>query len=208
MIGLVIRRAIQTIARRIVAPTIKVQPRGQAPLTTAIKKISPIVKRVITLAQKPALKVTREGKMTIPKTIPMMFTKLPFAPAVGFQRTIAPVTKPVSTFISPETDIISGEQMAFPAALLGLAGSAISAATKAPRGRGLGGIGSILTGRGQSQVIAVGRKYILRQHADGRLTVSSRTPRRRFATRSRGTQMEKMMQMLVMANMARGLGGR
>lgn len=64
---------------------------------------------------------------------------------------------------------------------------------------------SALTGGGAagggSTVLSVGRKYILRQTATGRIVATPRTPRRRFSHRARGSKMEKLLEYALIAHM-------
>lgn len=74
-------------------------------------------------------------------------------------------------------------------------------------GVNLGAVASAATGGGMSTgggstVLSVGRHYILRQTASGRIVATPRVPRRRFRSRGGGkSKMDKLLEFAVISNL-------
>ena len=88
-----------------------------------------------------------------------------------------------------------------PVSLGSLASGAVSAFSTGGLGQQALGVASSLGIGGQSQILSVGRKYILRKTKTGRIVATPRVPRRRFSTRARGSKMEKLLEYALIAQM-------
>lgn len=207
--GLAIRVAVPIITRAISPVVTKVAPKILPRIAQVVPKILPRAGQILT---KPAVQlgigVATLLPAIIPKKTPQPFTSLP-SPVLPSGIPLPQPTRNVvvtptrsglrstgvsESFISPKISIPSVKKMAFPISqlgqFLGQAGLAL--------GAGTGGL------RGKSTVVAVGRRYILRQRADGTLSVSSRIPRRRFAPRARASKMDKLVELALITSLMRG----
>jgi hypothetical protein len=193
--------AVSTVAQAIIAPT----QIAKAVITAAPTVVS-AVPTVISAATKapvtPTIILPQPPKMTpaiTPAITPALvsreksrITKAVSTAVSTVGQAITPAIQPTQALLIQVPKTSTGDMMAVPLAAIGAGIEAIGAVA--------GAVGAVTR---KSNVVAVGRKYIVRQRADGTLTVSSRMPRRRYYGR-RGTQMDKLMQLAVMSSLLRG----
>jgi len=169
------------------------------PVTVALSKSQTTGLKAITTAAK--VTGVAAAATSVVAAAPLVATK---ALTPGYWATqpspvanIAPITEVISKPVQPLsliTPISNISNMASPDY-----SSLISA--------GLGAVAGAVAGKGTSNVIAVGRKYIIKQTSTGKIYAVSRIPRRRYAPRSRGTKFEKLMEMGMLMTMMRANGG-
>jgi len=187
---LIVQQKLATIPKTVVQPTPKIS-RAPTGYLAPVSKSSFLQRSAFI----PATPRPTIPKLAVDPSLPRAPPQIPvFTPA------IEQATPELSTqaILMPFAPPILGEKtMAFP--LAALAGQALGAVGGAI-GKGISG------GQGKSNVLSVGKKYILRQNAaTGRMSVSSRTPRRRyFGRRSGGSKMDKLMELAILKAVMKG----